>query len=38
MRQIAARHEKIMSLSRANAGPFVYDMKKNWQFYPVKLP
>jgi hypothetical protein len=38
MCQITSRHEKIMQLSRARSGPFVYELKKNRQFYPVKLP
>ncbi len=33
-----SRHEKIMSLARANNGPVVFEMKANRQFYPVKLP
>ena len=38
MCQITARHETIMNLSRANAGPFVFELKGNSRFYPVKLP
>jgi hypothetical protein len=38
MCHIASRHSKIMHLARNNAGPFVFEMKDNRQFYPVKLP
>jgi hypothetical protein len=36
--QLASRHQKIMELSRTHAGPFVFDMKGNRQFYRIKLP
>jgi hypothetical protein len=38
MCQLASRHKKIMELSRANAGPFVFELKGNLQFYRIKLP
>jgi hypothetical protein len=38
MCHIASRHSKIMDLSHSNTGPFVFEMKDNRQFYPVKLP
>jgi PIN like domain len=38
MCHIASRHEKIQELARENAGPVVFEMKANRQFYRIKLP
>jgi len=35
---IVSRYEKIQELSRTKNPPFIYEMKQNRQFYPVKLP
>jgi hypothetical protein len=35
---LASRHQKIQALARAHAGPFIFEMKSNRQFYPVRLP
>jgi hypothetical protein len=32
------RHEKMQQLARTQSAPFVYEMKRNRQFYKVKLP
>jgi hypothetical protein len=35
---IVSRYNKIQELARTQKPPFIYEMKANRQFYPVKLP
>jgi hypothetical protein len=37
MRLFVRGHTRIMSLADMNAGPFIFSLKKNGQFYPVTL-
>jgi len=32
------RHERIMALARSETAPFIFELKANGQFYPVRLP